>query len=490
MGCEVKRDLFTAMTNLTLPFQYQSLEQLIGRYPSSSIVVIDHHGRISRTSTLFLQATAYSAEELQGKPHQEIFRGFGSLDDLYQLCGKQMRKSGSLPVIEVKKKGEGWLASGVIVTQASADRESSACGYILYLPDMNPKRSIPILSRFSDSFMRHVNLGVMLFDPYGHLVEVSEPACAILDRPRECIINKSIEELFASVPEERWLVNPSLLRGAVVRNQAVRWQTAHQAYDLLIDSNVLRDERGDIVGAYVIMKDVSNLRSLEAQLQRHDRLAMIGQIAAGTAHEIRNPLTSLRGFIQLLQSSLEHRRLDREVGYLQIMKSEIDRINELVGEFLLLSKPKNVSYRPTSVSRTIRMILPIIESEANLHGIKVSYEAEENLPLVIADSELLKQVFLNICKNAIEAMQDAGELVISERIGEARHVHIDIRDSGSGIPSYMLDRIFDPFFTTKENGTGLGLAVCQRIIHDMGGQIRVQSDGSGTIFTILLPYSI
>src|SRR5690606_25708315 len=122
---------------------------------------------------------------------------------------------------------------------------------------------------------------------------------------------------------------------------------------LLVDSNVLRDESEKIVGAYVIMKDMSNLRSLEAQLHRSDRLAMIGQIAAGTAHEIRNPLTSLRGFIQLLLSSMEIKTLEREVGYLKIMINEIARINDLVNEFLLLGKPKDVQYRPTSIGKTV-----------------------------------------------------------------------------------------------------------------------------------------
>ena len=113
-----------------------------------------------------------------------------------------------------------------------------------------------------------------------------------------------------------------------------------------------------------------------------------------------------------------------------------------------------------------------------------------HLPEVIADNELLKQVFLNVCKNGIEAMPDGGVLTISERVDtNERNVCVDIHDTGSGIPLFVIDKIFDPFFTTKDTGTGLGLSVCQRIIHDMGGTIRVASKGFGTTFTITIPYT-
>lgn len=471
--------------DVRIPFRVQSLNHFLGRYPGSSVIVIDRENRISRVSTTFLRVTNYCAMELDGIPCRDILRGYDSLQDLDQatLDGHDPPR---LPVIEVRLKSGEWVSSEVMAIQVI--NEESAYHYILYLPGFS-KQNVSILQRFSDSFMRHVNLGVMLFDTSERLVEISDMACTILGYNRSCIINKKIDELYAHLPDMIRLVSPSLFSGAVLRNHAVHWYNENSRYELLVDSNVLRDESEKIVGAYVIMKDMSNLRSLEAQLHRSDRLAMIGQIAAGTAHEIRNPLTSLRGFIQLLLSSMEIKNLEREVGYLKIMINEIDRINDLVNEFLLLGKPKDVQYRPTSIGKTVRNILPIIESEANLYGITVEYVSRPELPLVIADSELLKQVFLNICKNAIEAMENNnGVLSIVERIDEHKNVHIEFHDTGPGIPHYMMDKIFDPFYTTKENGTGLGLAVCQRIIHDMGGQIRVRSKGYGTTVTITLPY--
>ncbi|MEV3122413.1 ATP-binding protein [Paenibacillus larvae] len=216
---------------------------------------------------------------------------------------------------------------------------------------------------------------------------------------------------------------------------------------------------------------------------------MIGQIAAGTAHEIRNPLTSIKGFLQMLNKSFTEQGMCKEKGFTDIMLAEIDRVNDLVNEFLLLSKPKHVVYKPVDLPSVIKGLLPIINNEAILHDVQLVYEPAISLPPVIADQELLKQVFLNICKNGIEAMANGGKLMIIEKVNiDEKRVNIEIRDNGPGIPVFVLDKIFDPFFTTKEQGTGLGLSVCQQIVHDMGGHIRVSSKGFGTTFTVSLPY--
>jgi signal transduction histidine kinase len=303
-------------------------------------------------------------------------------------------------------------------------------------------------------------------------------------------VNRPMDEIFAAVPIEHRIVQRTLLDGLVARNHAISWTNNEVRYELLMDTNVLRDEQGRIAGAYVIFKDVTNLRSLEQQVQRSDRLAMIGQIAAGTAHEIRNPLTSIKGFLQILGQTFSDKEMEKERGFTQIMLSEIDRINELVSEFLLLSKPKDITYDRVGIPVVLNEILPIINNEAILHGVTVHYESQEELPMVVADKELLKQVYLNLCKNGIEAMIDGGELTIAERVDEeAKVIQIDFHDTGPGIPVFLIDKIFDPFFTTKVSGTGLGLSVCQRIIHDIGGTIRVSCKGYGTTFTVSIPYS-
>ncbi|MEF3303242.1 ATP-binding protein [Paenibacillus sp. GYB003] len=361
---------------------------------------------------------------------------------------------------------------------------------MIFLDERGRAGELSLLQQFSGTFVRDVNLGVLLVDTDFRLVDISELACSILGIDRKSSINRQVEDIFRTVPKEHQLVQRTLLDGVLVRNHAVSWTNDRERYELLMDSNLIRDESGQVVGAYVIFKDVTNLRSLEQQVQRSDRLAMIGQIAAGTAHEIRNPLTSIKGFLQVLNRTFQQNGMEREQGYTDLMLAEIDRINELVGEFLLLSKPKNVTYDKIDVSSVLRDILPIINNQAVLHNVTIHYESVYQIPKIVADRELLKQVFINLCKNGIEAMVQGGTLTIIERIEyRERKVHVDIQDAGPGIPAFLIDKIFDPFFTTKEHGTGLGLSVCQRIIHDIGGHIRVSSKGYGTTFTVSLPFS-
>ncbi|MBP1153449.1 MULTISPECIES: ATP-binding protein [unclassified Paenibacillus] len=351
------------------------------------------------------------------------------------------------------------------------------------------RHELNLLQQFAGAFLRDVNLGVMLINTNFELIDISDMACRVLGLNREQVLHLPMERVFADLPAEHQLVQRSILDGMVVRNHALSWTNNQERYELLVDSNVLKDDERRVVGAYILFKDVTNLRSLEEQVQRSDRLAMIGQIAAGTAHEIRNPLTSIKGFLQVIRKTLQDQGLKKESGYTEVMLQEINRINELVNEFLLLSKPRNVTYDKVDVSQVLRDILPIINNEAILHRVVVQYEAMYGLPHVVADREMLKQVFLNISKNGIEAMGDGGFLTITEKVDlEERKVNIVIHDTGPGIPMYVVDKIFDPFFTTKVEGTGLGLSVCQRIIHDIGGHIRVSSKGFGTTFILSIPF--
>jgi nitrogen-specific signal transduction histidine kinase len=361
--------------------------------------------------------------------------------------------------------------------------------YILSFQHETQEVQLTLLQRFAGSFIRDVNLGVILIDPEFKLVEISDYACKVLGVNRIESIGKILEEVFANIPQEYQLIQRNILEGAVVKNQAISWTNHEQRYELILDSSVLLNYDGQAVGGYVLFKDVSQLRSLEQQVQRNDKLSMIGQIAAGTAHEIRNPLTSIKGFLQLMKRKLHDKGMEKEFSYTELMLSEINRINNLVNDFLLLSKPKKTNYTKIDLSSVIREILPIVNNQAILHDVTVEYQSSLELPPIIADRELLKQLFINICKNGIEAMvPDGGTLSILERIDlEGQLLNVLIQDTGPGIPSFVIDKIFDPFFTTKEEGTGLGLSVCQRIIHDIGGTLRVSSKGFGTIFIVSIP---
>ncbi|WP_281883804.1 ATP-binding protein [Paenibacillus sp. YYML68] len=344
--------------------------------------------------------------------------------------------------------------------------------------------------RFTDMFLSDGSLGVILVDSSMLVVGISDRACRVLGMLREQVLGRRMKDILQHLSEEHPFVDSRIVDGRVVSNMAVTWTNNQERFELLVDTNVLKDEAGGVAGACVIFKDVTNLRSLEDRFQRSDRLAMISQIAAGTAHEIRNPLTAVKGFLQVFQKMFQEQGMDRENGYTEVMLSEVNRINELVNEFLLLSSPRKANYERVSMSEAVEELMPELQSEADMRRTKITYErvSQNSNSFILADKNHVKQLLLHMVRNGIEAMGDGGELVITEKRHDAEDkVIVEIRDTGSGIPLYVIDKIFDPFFTTKQDGTGLGLSICQRIVHDIGGHIRVSSKGYGTTFTIILP---
>ncbi|MEH7237860.1 ATP-binding protein [Bacillus sp. JJ1562] len=233
---------------------------------------------------------------------------------------------------------------------------------------------------------------------------------------------------------------------------------------------------------YIVVRDITELKKGQELIQQTDKLSMVGEMAAGIAHEIRNPLTSLKGFAQLLQD-------EKANAYSEIMVSEIDRINRIVDEMLLLAKPKKLQLRQQSITNVLNEVVFLLDTQAILHNIRIKTAYHDDLKdaLINCEENKLKQVFINILKNSIEAIEDGGLIDIS-LYPKGGNAMIRIADNGSGIPADKLPRIGKAFFTTKEKGTGLGLMICQTIIQEHGGQMTIDSvENQGTTVEILLP---
>lgn len=432
-----------------------------------------------------LRVTGYAREQLLDQPVQTILPCHGSIDQLYEEILKKEEESGTPIEVEWRDVHGTYGKTPVMILLQRAEQPL----YLIHLFRLREERNCGLAERIVAKMTHDTSVGLFVLDAEANIVEASQSACRLLGLDRLQILNKHVDQVFAGIPEQHRLIKKEWLDGVKLHNIPISWTNDKQRYELIVDANSLQDESGKIIGAFVLLKDITNLRSYEQKIERNERLAMIGQIAAGTAHEIRNPLTSIKGFLQMFLQSFSESGMAREKTYTEIMLTEINRINSLVSEFLLLSKPRDVQYSIVDLNIVFEEILPIVESQAILHGIDVKFLSRGKLPLVVGDNELLKQVFINICKNGIEAMGEQGTLQISHHIDHhGDKMSIDIHDTGPGIPLYIIDKIFDPFFTTKEEGTGLGLSVCQKIIHDLGGQIRVSSKGYGTTFHILLPY--
>ncbi len=239
------------------------------------------------------------------------------------------------------------------------------------------------------------------------------------------------------------------------------------------------------LGSLMFLRDLTEVRRLEAEVRRREKLAAVGNLAAGVAHELRNPLSSIKGYATYFGGRFPAGSADREAA--QVMVREVERLNRAIGDLIGLSRPTDIRPRLIGMRRLVEDTLRLIGQDAASRGVAVRFDASPSLPEVAIDPDRMRQVILNLCLNALEAMPDGGELSLSLQ-PDAEALRLEIRDSGMGIAPDALPHIFDPYFTTKGQGTGLGLATVHKIIEAHGGSISVASEpGQGAAFRILLP---
>ncbi|WP_419954173.1 ATP-binding protein [Neobacillus niacini] len=230
---------------------------------------------------------------------------------------------------------------------------------------------------------------------------------------------------------------------------------------------------------------LDSLTNAHEELRRKEKLAVIGQMAAAIAHEIRNPLSSLKGFTQLQQE-----RYPNTNDFYPIMIQEIDRINSIVEDLMTLGKPKEIKFSKANIEEIIAYTLSITQQEAERQGVSVETTMTGPLPPLDCDSKQLKQVFINLIKNAIESMSEGGKIKVSVKVLDGTKMNISIQDEGSGIDEESIPNLGEPFFTTKTDGTGLGLMVSNQIVQDHNGEITIKSSlGKGTTVNVTVPIS-
>jgi signal transduction histidine kinase len=275
--------------------------------------------------------------------------------------------------------------------------------------------------------------------------------------------------------ERRSLVLLQASEKLVIVGQQAHEESERKSLELLQAS-----EKLVIVGRQA--HEESERKSLEL-LQASEKLAIAGQMAAGIAHEIRNPLTSLKGFLKLMQTGSAGKK-----EYFDIMDSELNRIELILSELLLLAKPQHeMFFQKKELLNLLHQVIVLLETQAILNNVQLMTRSPSNLFYINASENHMKQVFINIIKNAIEAMPTGGEILIEVNQTDSQ-VRVSITDQGFGIPEANLSKLGEPFYSTKQTGTGLGLAITQRIVESHGGTIKISSKlGEGTIFDIVLP---
>lgn len=232
-----------------------------------------------------------------------------------------------------------------------------------------------------------------------------------------------------------------------------------------------------------IFKDISERKKIDEIIRKSDKLSVVAQLAAGVAHEIRNPLTAIKGFLQIFQKNKEFNE-----RYLHIVMNELERVESIIYEYLTLANPNHeAKFERIKIKEILEQVITLTTTQAILKNIVFRTTFKE-VPDIYGEEKQLKQVFINIIQNAIEAVEKSGEITIALFPSNAKEVIIKITDNGCGIPQERIDRLGEPFYSTKEKGTGLGLMICYKIITNHGGEIEIFSeDGVGTTVQVRLP---
>lgn len=348
--------------------------------------------------------------------------------------------------------------------------------------------------------------GIVAADSRGSIIIWNRAAEEMTGIPASEAIGRSVASVFFDNPTVAAQIDKTLSTGRSYSDYEAELTVRNRAaIPVGLVTSVLTDNDGAAIGVLLTIRDQTGIRDLKERMRRSDRLAAIGMIAAGIAHEIKNPLVGIRGAAQLMQSEIRSGiALSQDSGrnfmeYLDVILREAERLDRVLEEILDFTRVKPRDVRRLNIHSILDRALLLQQESARHSGVVLSRQYDPSLPEVMGDEGRLIQVFINIIKNAIEAMPCGGRLTIVTRMSDQftsiqadgkkhRLMVVKVSDTGPGITQEQLKDIFMPFFTTKDKGTGLGLALSYQIVQEHMGTIRVESrEGEGTTFSVYLP---
>ena len=348
-----------------------------------------------------------------------------------------------------------------------------------------------------EQILSNLDDGVITADPGGKILFFNEASEVMMEISSAVATEQTLKQIFK---RERWLIE------LVDKTWPPRCESARGEGDFVtrwggkipvsVTASPLQDRQGTFSGTILLLRDLRHQRELEEDLKRADRLATLGTLAAGLAHEIKNPLGGIKGAAQLLRRRAESDPSVRD--YTDIMIREVNRVNQLIEQLLDLSRPTELNLEALNIHEVLEDVLMLEGQSEAAQKYHIKKNFDPSLPAIRGDRSRLTQVFLNLVKNAFQSMEQPGSVTVATRVETDFHIRgngnrrrrliwVDIADQGAGIRDEDLPHIFSPFFTTKMNGTGLGLATCYQIFKEHGGMIRVESSpGKGSVFKISL----
>jgi two-component system sensor histidine kinase HydH len=347
------------------------------------------------------------------------------------------------------------------------------------------RTSLTKIKAFSDTVVENMPIGLVAIGADGKVASFNQTAEAVLQLSSNEALGKEVTEI---LPEQLWpLINELGADGGIVEKEMDCALKDGKMIPLEVGVSSLEADNGAPLGAVLLFRDLTEVQNLKRELERSQRLASLGRLAAGIAHEIRNPLSSIKGFATYFKERYKGIPEDQKTA--EIMVQEVERLNRVVGQLLEFARPIAIQKKPTSLQAVIQHSLKMIKRQAQAKDIEIITSLSPEVKEVSIDPDRISQVLLNLYLNSIEAMEHGGTLSVELSWDEdLQMTRAIVVDTGVGIKKADLPHVFDPYFTTKQSGTGLGLAIVHKIIDSHKGTVRVESEaGKGTTVNILLP---
>ena len=352
------------------------------------------------------------------------------------------------------------------------------------------RSSLTRIKVFSDSVVEHMPIGLIALDADRRVASINQAATSLLkvqlDHQLDHMIGKSIDNM---LPQQvKVILDEVELSKETIEKEADCIFPDGRIVPIDFSVSPLEGDDSIFLGYIILCRDLTEIQFLKREVERSQRLAYIGRLAAGIAHEIRNPLSSIKGFATYFRERYRDVYEDKKTA--EIMIQEVERLNRVISQLLEFSRPVNIQKKPINIHTLVQHSLKMIEKDAHEKRIKIDSSVPPDLRTVSLDADRFNQVLLNLYLNSIESMNEGGVLTVDiNEDKESQKLRIVISDTGHGIRKDNLINIFDPYFTTKPSGTGLGLAIVHRIIESHTAEIRVESEESkGTKVIISIPY--